>query len=113
MVTSGYEANWEDSRVFTLMPGCQARVWASCTLTKTRALSGSCGGSLAQITAAHPSVGWTATDGERSAPGILLRLVNWVVVSIAGRGVGRTHATAEVAALGATASTGTGVRTET
>src|SRR4051794_24232219 len=93
------------------MPGCQACVRGSWTLTKTRALRGVCGGTLAQITAAQPSVGWMAIEGDRSAPGILLRLVNCVVVAIAGRGVGRTQASVVAGVPGAPALTATDART--
>src|SRR4051794_30818085 len=103
---SGCEASWDDGRVLTLMPRCQACVPGSWTLTKTRAWSASCGGSLTQITAAQPAVGWTAMDGERSAPGMLLKSVSCVVVSMAGRGVGRTQAAVAAPMLGDAATTG-------
>jgi hypothetical protein len=57
-------------------------------LTNTVAFSGSSGGTLDQIAAAQPSVGWTATLGARSLPGMFEKLIRSVVVSTAGRGVG-------------------------
>src|SRR4051812_8407442 len=94
MATSGLEAKEEAGAVETPMPGCQTWLRGSWTLTNTVAFSESSGGTLAQIAAAQPSVGCTATLGALSLPGILEKLIRSVVVSTAGRGVGRTQGAA-------------------